>query len=80
MLTSYSASLDCHQSNSSLYPESLDWRLGQISYTESSQKLQQSYLSNQNIQLSYRTENSSWNVLCLLLSEVAYIGTGHYLP
>ncbi len=25
-------------------------------------------------------ENSSWNVLCLLRSEVAYIGTGHILP
>jgi hypothetical protein len=25
-------------------------------------------------------ENSSWNVLSLLRSEVAYIGTGHILP
>jgi hypothetical protein len=25
-------------------------------------------------------ENSSWNILCLLRSEVAYIGTGHILP
>ncbi len=25
-------------------------------------------------------ENSTRNVLCLLLSEVAYIGTGHILP
>ncbi len=25
-------------------------------------------------------ENSSWNVLCLLRSEVAYNGTGHILP
>jgi hypothetical protein len=25
-------------------------------------------------------ENSSWNILCLLWSEVAYLGTGHGLP
>ncbi len=25
-------------------------------------------------------ENSSWNILCRLRSEVAYIGTGHSLP
>ncbi len=25
-------------------------------------------------------ENSSWNILYLLRSEVAYIGTGHILP
>ncbi len=25
-------------------------------------------------------ENSSWNILCLFWSEVAYIGTGHILP
>jgi hypothetical protein len=25
-------------------------------------------------------KNSSWNILCLLRSEVAYIGTGHILP
>ncbi len=25
-------------------------------------------------------ENSSWNVLCLLQSEVAYFGTEHILP
>jgi hypothetical protein len=25
-------------------------------------------------------ENSSWNVLCLLRSKVAYIRTGHILP
>ncbi len=24
-------------------------------------------------------ENSSWNIVCLLRSEVAYIGTGHIL-
>jgi hypothetical protein len=27
-----------------------------------------------------KLENSSWNVLSLLRSEVAYIGTGHILP
>jgi hypothetical protein len=27
-----------------------------------------------------KLENSSWNVLCVLLSEVANIGTGHILP
>jgi hypothetical protein len=26
-----------------------------------------------------KLENFSWNVLCLLLSEVAYFGTGHSL-
>ncbi len=48
-----------------------------VSYTESYRKLQQSYqLYNKFTEL----KNSSWNVICLLWSEVAYIGTDISYP
>ncbi len=48
-----------------------------ISYTENYRDLQNSY---RDVQKVTELEISSWNILCLLRSEVAHIGTGHILP
>ncbi len=48
-----------------------------ISCKENYQNLQQSY---QLYNFVTELENSSWNVLCLLQSEEAYIKTGYTIP
>ncbi len=55
-------------------------RLGNISYTESYRDLQQSYRVTEMYKKVTELEISSWNVLFLLRSEVAYIGTEPILP
>jgi hypothetical protein len=59
-----------------LNPMIISSKTRQVSYSESYLDFQESY---QAIQLCYRTRKFDWNVLCLLRSEVAYIGTGHIL-